>query len=106
MIKEITVKELKNKFDNNEDFILLDVRNIQEVLFSKINGSIHIPMNEIMNRINELDSNKEIIIQCKSGKRSARVCEYLMTQNFKNVKNLTGGIIAWSDEIDNSIQVY
>ena len=106
MIKEITVKELKNKFDNNEDFLLLDVRNIQEVLFSKINGSIHIPMNEIMDRINELDSNKEIIIQCKSGKRSARVCEYLMTQNFKNVKNLTGGIIAWSDEIDNSIQVY
>ena len=106
MIKEITVKELKNKFDNNEDFMLLDVRNIQEVLFSKINGSIHIPMNEIMKRINELDSNKEIIIQCKSGKRSARVCEYLMTQNFKNVKNLTGGIIAWSDEIDNSIQVY
>ena len=106
MIKEITVKELKNKFDNDEDFMLLDVRNIQEVLFSKINGSIHIPMNEIMKRINELDSNKEIIIQCKSGKRSARVCEYLMTQNFKNVKNLTGGIIAWSDEIDNSIQVY
>ena len=106
MIKEITVKELKNKFDNNEDFMLLDVRNIQEVLFSKINGSIHIPMNEIMDRINELDSNKEIIIQCKSGKRSARVCEYLMTQNFKNVKNLIGGIIAWSDEIDNSIQVY
>ena len=106
MIKEITVKELKNKFDNNEDFMLLDVRNIQEVLFSKINGSIHIPMNEIMKRINELDSNKEIIIQCKSGKRSARVCEYLMTQNFKNVKNLIGGIIAWSDEIDNSIQVY
>ena len=106
MIKEITVKELKNKFDNNEDFMLLDVRNIQEVLFSKINGSIHIPMNEIMDRINELDSNKEIIIQCKSGKRSARVCEYLMTQNYKNVKNLIGGIIAWSDEIDNSIQVH
>ena len=106
MIKEITVKELKNKFDNNEDFLLLDVRNIQEVLFSKINGSIHIPMNEIMDRINELDSNKEIIIQCKSGKRSARVCEYLMTQNFNNVKNLKGGIISWADEIDSSIQVY
>ena len=106
MIKEITVKELKNKFDNNDDFMLLDVRNIQEVLFSKINGSIHIPMNEIMNRINELDSNKEIIIQCKSGKRSAKVCEYLITQNFNNVKNLKGGIIAWADEIDSSIQVH
>ena len=106
MIKEITVTELKNKFDNNEDFMLLDVRNIQEVLYSKIEKSIHIPMNEIQERINELDSNKEIIIQCKSGKRSARVCEYLMTQNFNNVKNLSGGIIAWADEIDNSIHVY
>ena len=106
MIKEITVTELKNKFENNEDFMLLDVRNIQEVLYSKIENSIHIPMNDIVDRINELDSNKEIIIQCKSGKRSARVCEYLMTQNFNNVKNLTGGIIAWADEVDNSIQVY
>tara|TARA_B100001142_G_C14155532_1_gene586334 strand:- start:381 stop:701 length:321 start_codon:yes stop_codon:yes gene_type:complete len=106
MIKEITVTELKNKFDNNEDFMLLDVRNIQEVLYSKIEKSIHIPMNEIQESINELDPNKEIIIQCKSGKRSARVCEYLMTQNFNNVKNLSGGIIAWADEIDNSIQVY
>jgi len=106
MIKEITVTELKNKFDNNEDFMLLDVRNIQEVLYSKIEKSIHIPMNEIQERINELDSNKEIIIQCKSGKRSARVCEYLMTQNFNNVKNLSGGIIAWAEEVDNSIQVY
>ena len=106
MIKEITVKELKNKFDNNEDFMLLDVRNIQEVLFSKINGSIHIPMNEIINRINELDSNKEIIIQCKSGKRSARVCEFLSKNSFNNVKNLSGGILAWAEEIDPSIIVY
>ena len=106
MIKEITVTELKNKFDNNEDFMLRDVRNIQEVLYSKIENSIHIPMNEIVDRMNELDSNKEIIIQCKSGKRSARVCEYLISQNFNNVKNLSGGIIAWADEIDNSIQVY
>ena len=106
MIKEITVAELKNKFDNNDDFMLLDVRNIQEVLYSKIENSVHIPMNEIVDRMNELDSNKEIIIQCKSGKRSARVCEYLMTQNFNNVKNLSGGIIAWADEIDNSIHVY
>ena len=106
MIKEITVTELKNKFDNNEDFILLDVRNIQEVLYSKIEKSFHIPMNEIQDRINELDSNKEIIIQCKSGKRSARVCEYLITQNFNNVKNLSGGILAWAEKIDSSIQVY
>ena len=106
MIKEIKVSELQEKITNKEDFILLDVRNIQEVLFSKIEGSVHIPMNEIQNRLDELDLNKEIIVQCKSGKRSAKVCEYLMMKNYTKVKNLSGGIIAWSKEIDPSIIVY
>ena len=106
MIKEIKVSELQEKITNKEDFILLDVRNIQEVLFSKIEGSVHIPMNEIQNRLDELDLNKEIIVQCKSGKRSAKVCEYLMMKNYTKVKNLSGGIIAWSKEIDPSILVY
>ena len=106
MIKKIEVTQLNEKFKNNEDFILLDVRKIEEVLFSKIEKSIHIPMNEIPDRLNELDENKEIIVQCKSGKRSAKVCEYLLNQNFTQVKNLEGGIIAWSKQIDTSIQVY
>tara|TARA_Y100000590_G_scaffold413560_1_gene509544 strand:- start:931 stop:1251 length:321 start_codon:yes stop_codon:yes gene_type:complete len=106
MIKEIEVRELNEKFNNKEDFTLLDVRNLQEVLFSKIKNSIHIPMNEIPERFDELDKNKEIIVQCKSGKRSAKVCEYLITQNFTNIKNLRGGILAWAQEIDPSIKVY
>ena len=106
MIKEIEVRELNEKFNNKEDFTLLDVRNLQEVLFSKIKKSIHIPMNEIPERFDELDKNKEIIVQCKSGKRSAKVCEYLITQNFTNIKNLRGGILAWAQEIDPSIKVY
>ena len=106
MIKEIEVNELNKKFNNKEDFILLDVRNLHEVLFSKINNSIHIPMNEIPERLDELDQNKEIIVQCKSGKRSAKVCEYLLTQNFTDIKNLRGGILAWAEQIDSSIQVY
>ena len=84
MIKEIEVRELNEKFNNKEDFTLLDVRNLQEVLFSKIKKSIHIPMNEIPERFDELDKNKEIIVQCKSGKRSAKVCEYLITQTSSN----------------------
>ena len=80
-------------------------RSMQEVLFSKIEGSTHIPMNEIQQRINELDTNKEIILQCKSGKRSAKVCEFLIQNNFSNVKNLYGGILAWSREIDPSVMV-
>ena len=75
---EKNVQELKVMLDNNEDFLLLDVRTENEVLVSKISDkSIHIPMNDIPNRLGELDSNKEIIVYCKSGKRSEKVCEYL-----------------------------
>ena len=104
--KEIDVHKLNQLLKSKKDIILLDVRTDQEVLLSKIDQSIHIPMQEISERYNELDKNKEIIVQCKSGKRSARVCEFLFNQNFKNVKNLKGGIIAWSEEIDPSILIF
>ena len=72
---ETTVQELKNMLDNNEDFILLDVRTENEVLVSKISDkSIHIPMNDVPNRLPEIDNKKQIIVYCKSGKRSAKVC--------------------------------
>ena len=104
---EKNVQELKVMLDNNEDFLLLDVRTENEVLVSKISDkSIHIPMNEIPNRLTDLDSNKEIIVYCKSGKRSAKVCEYLKNNNYTNIKNLSGGILAWSEQIDSSILVY
>ena len=106
MFKEINVIELSKKFKNKQDFLLLDVRNNQEVMISKINNSIHIPMNEIPSRLDEIDKNKEIIVQCKSGKRSAKVCEFLMQNGYSNVKNLAGGILAWAKHIDNSIIVY
>ena len=104
---EKKVEELKTMLDNNEDFILLDVRTENEVLVSKISDkSIHIPMKDIPNRLGELDSNKEIIVYCKSGKRSAKVCEYLEQNNYTNVKDLNGGILAWAKQIDSSILVY
>ena len=106
MIQEIDVKTLNEKISNKENFILLDVRTDSEYFLSNIEGAIHIPMNEIPNKLNTIDKNKEIIVQCKSGKRSAKVCEYLITQNFTNIKNLRGGILAWAQEIDPSIKVY
>ena len=84
---EKNVQELKVMLDNNEDFLLLDVRTKNEVLVSKISDkSIHIPMNDIPNRLGELDSNKEIIVYCKSGKRSAKVCEYLELNNYTKLE--------------------
>ena len=105
-MQEIDVKTLNLKLSNKEDFILLDVRTEQEVFISKIKGSVHIPMNDVPARMIELDKEKEIIVQCKSGKRSAKICEFLSNNSFNNVKNLRGGIIAWSEEIDSSIIVY
>ena len=105
-MKEKNVQELESMLNNNKDFILLDVRTDNEVLISKISKkSYHVPMNDIPSRINELDSNKEIIVYCKSGKRSARVYEYLNNNKFSNIYNLKGGILAWSNEIDPSILI-
>jgi len=102
----ITVNELKNYINNKKDFILLDVRENFELEIASICHSIHIPMKDIPKRINELDKNKEIIIICKSGIRSARVCEFLQKNDFLKLKNVSGGINAWSIEIDNSIPLY
>jgi len=62
-------------------------------------------MNDIPLRINELDNNKQIIVYCKSGKRPAKVCEYLNNNKFSNIYNLKGGISAWSNEIDSNILI-
>ena len=105
-MQEIDVKTLNQKISSNDNFILLDVRTDSEYYLSRINGSIHIPMNNIPTQINELDPNKEIIVQCKSGKRSAKVCEFLLNNSFTNVKNLKGGILEWAKYIDPSIIVY
>ena len=105
-MQEIDVNTLNKKLSKKENILLLDVRTEQEVFISKIEGSIHMPMNDVPLRMSELDKEKEIVVQCKSGKRSAKVCEFLMHNHFTNVKNLKGGIIAWSEEIDPSIIVY
>ena len=85
---------------------VLDVRENHEVDIAKINGTIHIPMIEVLNRISELNVRDNIIVHCKSGQRSAKICKILIENNFRNVKNLKGGILAWSKEIDSSIPIY
>lgn len=106
MIPEVDVEILNNKLKNKENFILLDVRTDREYFLSSIEGSLHMPMNTITEKYTSLDKDKEIIVQCKSGVRSERVCEFLLNNNFKNVKNLTGGIVEWAKRIDPSIIIY
>ena len=106
MVKEIDVKTLNKKILKKEDFILIDVRTDSEYYLSNIKYAIHIPMNTIPENLESIDKNKEVIVQCKSGVRSEKVCEFLLNNNYKNVKNLKGGIVAWAKEIDQTIIVY
>ncbi|CAN5707002.1 hypothetical protein BH24ACI2_BH24ACI2_08770 [soil metagenome] len=106
-MQEITATELKQKMDNNEDFQLIDVRQPDEYAFAKIEGAKLIPLGEIMKRMGEIDETKETIIHCKMGGRSAKAIEAMQKTGFKgDLKNLKGGITAWSNEVDSSVPKY
>ena len=104
--KEINVHTLKNKFDYNEDFILIDVRENQELEICKLEEAIHIPMSYIPIRLNEINFEKPVVIMCKSGGRSAQICQFLNDQGHFDVYNLNGGIISWALEIDSAMATY
>ena len=108
-IPQISVKELKQRLDkketNNDNFLLLDVREPYEVQIAQIGGKL-IPQNDVLNRIGELNPEQEIVVHCRSGARSQRIAELLKQNGFQKVSNLAGGILAWSDEIDPKIQKY
>jgi adenylyltransferase/sulfurtransferase len=105
-MKEITVKELKQKMDNGDNFQLVDVRESHERAFTNIGGD-HIPMGKIMHNVDKIDRDKDVIIYCRSGSRSGQVVGFLHTQfKMDNLYNLKGGILAWSEEIDPEIKKY
>ena len=102
----ISVKELKDINEKKEKFLLLDVRTDAEVSKAVIPiNSIHIPMNLIPEKLNTFNKNDNIIIYCKSGVRSKKVCEFLKANDFNNVKNLEGGILAWAQTIDSDLLI-
>jgi rhodanese-related sulfurtransferase len=104
-MKETTVQELKEKKDRNDDFTLLDVREPHEYQISNIDGTL-IPLDDLPNRTDELDKDKETVVMCRSGARSAQAVKFLENKGFKNVSNLVGGVNAWAKEIDTSLPVY
>jgi sulfur-carrier protein adenylyltransferase/sulfurtransferase len=104
-IPEITARELKARLDRGDDIYVLDVREPHEYQICNINGHL-IPLGELPQRVHELDSSREIVAHCKSGKRSAQAVEFLRGAGFKKAQNLKGGILAWSDEVDPSVPKY
>jgi rhodanese-related sulfurtransferase len=102
----VTPQELKKMMDDDADFVLVDVREDSERLIAKIDFGVHIPMGDIASRQGELDPEADIVVYCHSGMRSFQVCRLLEGFGFAKVRNLVGGITAWSTEIDPSIQKY
>ena len=101
----IRVEELKKRLDSGENLFLLDVREESEYEISNIGGML-IPLPELRNRVNELDTNRNIVTVCKMGPRGAKAVEVLHSAGFSHVWNLSGGIHAWSDRVDHSVRKY
>jgi len=105
-IPETSVEDLKVLIDSKKKFILLDVREPFEWDIARIEGATLIPLGELASRLGELNPTDEIVVQCKSGGRSARAVEFLQENGFSHVSNLVGGILAWADRIDPSVERY
>jgi molybdopterin/thiamine biosynthesis adenylyltransferase/rhodanese-related sulfurtransferase len=104
-IPQLSVKDLKKRMDAGENLFILDVREPFEYQIANIGGKL-IPQGEVPQRLAEIDRNREIIVQCKSGGRSQRIAELLKESGYPKVANLSGGILAWSDQIDPSVPKY
>jgi len=103
---EIEPTEVKQKIDRGDAFVLIDVRELHEYQICRIPTSKLIPLGELPKRLNELDKDAEIVAHCKSGIRSAKAVDLLKQSGFRNVRNLKGGILAWSDKVDPSVPKY
>ena len=104
-VPEITPRELKSKIDRGEDVFILDVREPHEDQICNLGGYL-IPLGDLSRRAAELDSSREIVAHCRSGKRSAEAVEFLRRAGFRKILNLKGGILAWSDEVDPTVPKY
>lgn len=103
---EIDPGEVKAKIDRGDRFLLIDVREPHEYQICHIPSAKLIPLGELPNRLNELDSAVEIVAHCKSGVRSGKACDFLRQAGFRKVKNMAGGILAWSDKVDATVPKY
>ena len=104
-VPEITPRELKTRLDRGDDLFIVDVREPHEYQICNLRGHL-IPLGELPRRVHELDSSREIVAHCRSGKRSAEAVDFLRKTGFRKILNLKGGILAWSDEVDASVPKY
>ena len=102
----IDVVEVKQKLDRRDAFELIDVREPYEYQIAKITGAKLIPLGELSKHLNELNRDADIVMHCRSGVRSQQAVDLLKQNGFKHVRNMTGGILAWSDKVDPAVPKY
>lgn len=105
---EISCQDVKAKLDVRDDFVLLDCREADEYAIAKIDEALFLPMSEIQQRLGELDDdrNRQIVVHCHHGGRSLRVAQWLRQQGFAEAQSMSGGIEAWSQQIDSRVPRY
>ena len=104
-IPEITAREMKARLDRGDNLFILDVREPHEYQICNLQGHL-IPLGQLTQRVKELDSSREIVVHCRSGKRSAEAIMFLQQAGFRKLWNLKGGVLAWSDEVDPTMPKY
>ncbi|MBE8712974.1 rhodanese-like domain-containing protein [Sphingobacterium hungaricum] len=104
-MREITVQDLKSMIDRNEEFQLIDVREPFEYEVSNLNGD-NIPLSGVVIESDKISKDIPVVVQCRSGKRSAQAIMLLEQEGFTNLSNLKGGILAWKEELDPELDVY
>ncbi|HKR37671.1 MAG TPA: rhodanese-like domain-containing protein [Steroidobacteraceae bacterium] len=104
-VAEITPTEFVARRERGESLTLLDVREDWELGVASVPDVVHIPMGEVADRLGELDRGREVVVLCRSGRRSLQVANFLQQNGFRAV-NLAGGILAWSRELDATIPTY
>jgi rhodanese-related sulfurtransferase len=106
MIPQISPKELKQRLDRGDDLFLLDVREYNERDICHIGGEL-IPKDTVTSNLDRLPRDKEIVVYCRSGGRSQAVAQELyVNHGFRNVSNLAGGMLRWSDDVDPTVRKY
>ena len=105
-LPELSPQQVKRRLDAGESLQLLDVREPWECAIVRLPASLNIPLGDIPARWRELDRAAEIVVVCKAGGRSRRAAQFLSAQGFGHVANLSGGIDAWTRDIDPGLAAY
>ena len=106
MVREVSPKDFVATLAGRPGTLLVDVREAWELDVARLPDVLHVPMNEVPDRLGEIDRTRDVVVMCRSGGRSLSVARFLEAQGYPSVANLTGGILAWQRDVDPALATY